>query len=61
MLQNARGLPQGGNNLSKVSHIDNILLQEKIDIAGFVESGIYNHKKAIIPLAFNKVIANNII
>ena len=38
-----------------------MLIKEKIDLAGFIESGVYNRKKPIMPLAMNKALANNII
>ena len=60
LMQNARELPQGGNNRIKEIPIENTLIQERIDLGAFLESGVYNNKKADITIPFNKALANNI-
>ena len=41
--------------------IESLIQKEKIDVGAFIETGVYNTKKPYLPLAFNKMINNNII
>lgn len=50
LMQNVRGVPQGGNNLAKESKIKEIVREKEIDLFAIIETGIYDKKKPTIPL-----------
>ena len=59
-MQNARGIPATSGNINKTDHFERFIRRENAAIMTIMETGLYDDKKADMPLQFNKERANNI-
>ena len=59
-MQNARGIPATSGNINKTDDFERFIRKENPSIMTIMETGLYDDKKADMPLQFNKERANNI-
>ena len=59
-MQNARGIPATSGNINKTDDFESLVRKENPSIMTIMETGLYDDKKADMPLQFNKERANNI-
>ena len=60
IMQNVRGVPALSGNINKTDDFERLIRRESPSIMTIMETGLYDNKKADMPLQFNKERANNI-
>ena len=60
IMQNVIGVPALSGNINKTDEFERLIRNENPSIMTIMETGLYDKKKAEMPLHFNKERANNI-